>query len=297
MVPISDPPPENPFAPVLVEAPYELGAGEDPAFVVLVENRGEADPAHIIPRSGHQNGTVVAWVYDSAGAFGVRYLGWGVFSDTQGQWMNDAALYLSARGVVQGVTNPELTDGVMTAQFAPERPVTRAQFVTMLLRLLDVAPAQEDGLGLTFGDAEEIPVWAQEAFASATALGIVRGDAEGNIRPNDTITRQDMAVMAHRAMETFEMLPAFFTLEFLLFDDWGDVADYAAAPLQNLAKMKLLNGTDGRMNPKGRTTRAEAAQFLYNLLTYDTAKAAASGAADTPADTEGAGSPTSAEGA
>jgi hypothetical protein len=277
-IPTSGTQPENPFAPVSVKAPYELGEGEDPAFVVLVENRGEEDPAHIIPRSAYQDEAVAARVYDGAGAFSARYLGWGVFSDTQGRWMDDAVRYLSARGVVQGVTNPEMTDGVMTARFAPEQSVTRAQFVTMLLRLLDAAPAREDGLA--FGDAEEIPEWAREAFADAAALGIVRGDAQGDARPNDTITRQDMAVMVYRAMEKFEMLPAFFTLEFLIFDDWDDVADYAAVPLQNLAKIKLLNGTDGRMNPKGVTTRAEAAQFLYNLLLRDAAEAA------TPADTE-----------
>ncbi|MDR0382315.1 MAG: S-layer homology domain-containing protein, partial [Oscillospiraceae bacterium] len=245
IVPISGTLPENPFAPLPAEASYELGEGENPAFVVLVENRGEEDPAHIIPRSSYQDGAVTARVYNAEGEFSARYLGWGVFSDTQGLWMDDAVLYLSARGVVQGVTNPELTDGVMTAQFAPEKSVTRAEFVTMLLRLLDAAPARGDDRA--FADAETIPEWAREAFADAAALGIVQGDARGNANPNDTITRQDMAVMTYRAMEKFEMLPDVFTLEFLLFDDWDDVADYAASPLQNLAKMKLLNGTDGRI--------------------------------------------------
>ena len=63
------------------------------------------------------------------------------------------------------------------------------------------------------------------------------------------------------------MLPSAYTQNIVPFTDWNDVkAEYADA-IQNLCKLKLVNGNgDGTLNPNGESTRSEGAQFLYVVL-------------------------------
>ncbi|MDR2090036.1 MAG: S-layer homology domain-containing protein, partial [Clostridiales Family XIII bacterium] len=50
------------------------------------------------------------------------------------------------------------------------------------------------------------------------------------------------------------------------FTDSGDVAGYAEAAMRALVKAGVLQGTDGKLNPKGYATRAETAMIVYRLL-------------------------------
>ena len=55
-------------------------------------------------------------------------------------------------------------------------------------------------LGVDERDNEPAP-WAAEAVAWATEKGIMQGDDKGNLRLRDNITREEMVVMLHRALE------------------------------------------------------------------------------------------------
>ena len=72
--------------------------------------------------------------------------------------------------------------------------------------------------------------------------------------------------MAYEAMTACGMLPSQYTMQFAAFTDWDDVEAAHADAIQNLAKLKLVNGNgDGTLNPNGESTRSEGAQFLYNI--------------------------------
>ncbi|ATW27623.1 hypothetical protein DCMF_25265 [Candidatus Formimonas warabiya] len=172
--------------------------------------------------------------------------------------MDSAVRYMAARGVVNGM------GGEM---FGPQRSMTRAEFLTMLMRVLNPEP-QDAGMVQQFGDVPE-NAYYYDAVLKAKALGIVTGVNGNQFNPDATITRQDMFVMAYNAMEKMNMLPDGYTQQFVEFDDWSIVAGYAQAPLQNLAKLKLVDGSDGNVNPVHTASRAEAAQFLYNVLKWD----------------------------
>ena len=51
------------------------------------------------------------------------------------------------------------------------------------------------GAEMMFRDENEIAEYAKEAVNKLAELGIVRGDTDGNFRPKESITRQDMAVV------------------------------------------------------------------------------------------------------
>jgi len=50
------------------------------------------------------------------------------------------------------------------------------------------------------------------------------------------------------------------------FSDAGQIAGYAQEALQALVERGVVTGANGKLNPKEVTTRAEAAQVIYNLL-------------------------------
>ena len=121
--------------------------------------------------------------------------------------------------------------------FNPGRQVSRAEFQSMLFRTLCTAPPIDDNA-------------------------------------NEMITRQEMIFMAYRAMEVCGMLPQVMTEQWIMFDDWeGNVLPAYSNAIQALCKMNIISGTgNGRLNPNGIATRAEAVQILYNILMYDKAR-------------------------
>lgn len=99
------------------------------------------------------------------------------------------------------------------------------------------------------------------------SLGIVKGNENYNLNPNDNITRQDMFVMTARAMTITNMLPRISTRQWVAFEDWAQMAPYASANIQRLARLKLVNGFEHRLEPTKFALRSEAAEFLTNILT------------------------------
>ena len=51
---------------------------------------------------------------------------------------------------------------------------------------------------MAYKDDAEIPAWAKAAVDQVTADGLMQGDTNGNFRPNDPITRAELAVVLAR---------------------------------------------------------------------------------------------------
>lgn len=49
------------------------------------------------------------------------------------------------------------------------------------------------------------------------------------------------------------------------YNDRSEIAVYAAEKIASLVKQGLIVGCQDRLNPSNRTTRAEAAVFLYRI--------------------------------
>ncbi len=56
----------------------------------------------------------------------------------------------------------------------------------------------EEEYSMDFKDQASIPAWAAEAVQRAAEQGWMVGDGEGNFRPNDPITRAELAVILDR---------------------------------------------------------------------------------------------------
>ena len=100
-------------------------------------------------------------------------------------------------GAVDYVCENGLMTGVGGDCFAPNRTATRAEVVTILYRLAG-APAVSGSTGYT--DVRP-GMWYADAVIWAGARGIVNGYEDRSFRPNDAVTREQLAALLYRCAE------------------------------------------------------------------------------------------------
>lgn len=241
----------NPDAPVTVSVPYtptdeELQnpdlltvwyVGESGTPVAVPSGRYDPAAGAVLFTTTHFSDYAVVYVHKT-------------FDDLSGAgWARQAVELLASKGIVNGIG-----DGL----YAPEKPIARADMVLLLVRTLGLTA----GPGANFSD---IPhgAYYEEAVGIAKQLGIVQGSGENRFNPEAPITRQDMMVMAARALK-LQAAEDVAVLERYL--DKADIADYAAACLAALIQKGLVVGSSGgRLEPRSPATRAEVAVFLHRI--------------------------------
>ena len=164
---------------------------------------------------------------------------------------------------VEFVYREGLYQGTSANTFSPMVPMTRGMFVTVLHRV-DGLPAT--GQGGMFADVTDPSQYYYNAVTWANTTGIVTGYPDGTFRPNDSITREQMAVTMYRyaAYKGRDM-----TMNSAIFDTFPDknsVSGYAVDALRWATTWRIINGSDGSIVPLGTATRAEVAQIILNYI-------------------------------
>ncbi|MBR3991509.1 MAG: S-layer homology domain-containing protein, partial [Clostridia bacterium] len=101
------------------------------------------------------------------------------------RWSYGAIVYALDKGYM---------DGTAPGIFSPAAPLTRAMVATVLWRR-ESAPAPAGDSGFS-----DVPAgkWYSKAVAWAKENGIVNGVTETEFKPNDNITREQLATMLFR---------------------------------------------------------------------------------------------------
>lgn len=175
------------------------------------------------------------------------------YNDISGHWAQTAITHLSTARILNG-----RGDGV----FDPDGSVTRAEYVKMIVEAFGLY--NEDAVA-EFNDIAE-NAWYYKYVASMVDRGYILGDDNGNFNPNALIKRQDMAVILHRVLQGLNKLPVIPTIE-KMFTDFDSTSSYAQNSVAYMSNMKLVNGANGVFRPHDSSTRAEAAQIIYNAIT------------------------------
>ena len=207
--------------------------------------------------------------YSSGGASGGMYLaggnstietvknevtdGKGYFTDIENhKWAEEYINKLAANGIISGNGSGE---------FEPERKVTRAEFLKMLLGALNLV---SDDASCSFEDVLKTD-WSYPYIASAYTQGITSGIDDKTFGKDNLITRQEAAVFMHRgAVRTFIPMEQNSIIE---FSDSDKFAPWAERSINLLCGAGLINGVgDNRFEPEGYTTRAQAAKMVCSLF-------------------------------
>ena len=170
------------------------------------------------------------------------------FSDVPA-WAEDAAAFVSAHELFAG-TEP----GIFGADLAMTRGMLAA-----VLHNLENNPAHT--AGSAFADVDS-GAWYAGGVAWAAANGIVSGYGSGRFGPDDSITREQLAVMLWR----YAGSPA-TALEGLRFTDADSISAYARTAVRWAVEKGILSGySSGRFGPQEPATRAQTAQMLKRYL-------------------------------
>ena len=155
------------------------------------------------------------------------------FIDTQDHWAKDAIDFVSARGLVSGMSG---------TTYAPDASTTRAQLWTIL--------ARQSGADLTGGAN-----WYEKAQAWSKASGVSDGSD-----PNAAISRAQVVTMLWRAAGSPAAQSGTVFQDVAAGSYYGDAVDWAVAH-------GITTGVGGgRFDPNSTCTRAQIATFLWRAM-------------------------------
>ncbi|WP_018753632.1 S-layer homology domain-containing protein [Paenibacillus sanguinis] len=172
------------------------------------------------------------------------------YHDISTSYASEAISRLHASGIMQGTT---------ATSFSPKRPVTRAEFMTVLMRAFGITPTSSAIPAYT-----DVPrsTWYYGAVQAATELGITNGLGNGTFRPEQTLSRQEAAVWLTKALK--QAIPAASSIS--SYRDSLSIAAWAKPYVTAISALGLMQGSEGRFDPAQSITRQETAAIFDRLL-------------------------------
>lgn len=184
------------------------------------------------------------------------------FNDTptDGWYYNDVK-ELNARGVIKGYEDKS---------FKPEKSITRAEFLTMILRAFDDNNFEKNyaKAASNFKDVSTDD-WFSSAVAKGTSDGLIKGYNDNSFRPNSPITRAEAISILSKAIklkygEDLPLANREFTNQFsdVKESDWS---------YEDVKKLYIYSIVDGDSNgktfsPNRNINRAEASKIINKTI-------------------------------
>lgn len=168
-------------------------------------------------------------------------------NDISNHWAKDYIEKFIDAGVINGYEDDT---------FRPNNNMTRAEFATVLSKLLDDPSVPTDH---RYTDVPE-SAWYFDAVQKLCTLQIISEDEKFN--PQNNITREQVMVMLARATR----LTATDTSVVNKFSDANTISDYALDAVAAFVENGYTNGyQDGTIRPKNNITRAECVKLIDSL--------------------------------
>ncbi len=186
--------------------------------------------------------------------------GFQSFPDVQQHW---AGGYTSILQVL------DIIDGYEDNTFRPERKVTRAELVKLLVEALEL-PFESKIESMPFQDVPESH-WSRNYVARALSAGLISPDDYKNgFRPDEVITREEMAFILVKAHDAYLANNPGTHAKAVSVEPFSDETDVSLKYLEAVgtaAKRALLDGyPDGSFGPRRGLTRAETTTVIARLL-------------------------------
>lgn len=213
---------------------------------------------------------------DSFGYFQVMYMDQSFDDVIVHNWARNELDTMFSKGYMDPKSPPSL--------FMPNDPITRGEFLTLLIKVYsDRYPLNYKG-NPTFSDvfwnhsASLAGMYDYRYIETAARAGIVRGTGGGRFNPNDPISREDAAAMIARAANLRLDSNEQKVLNNLQkqFTDAAGIKYYHRSSVDAVVKAGIITGKPHPVtgdekqtyyyDPLGRLTRAEAAAIAIRIL-------------------------------
>ena len=216
-------------------------------FKLNVDGSLQYIPSHVV------DGKLIA-IAAEAGQYVVVEVDKSFNDVTTEHWAYEAITDLSSKLIATGVTD---------VTFEPNREITRAEFMALITRTLNLT---SNSTANHYFDDVASTDWYAAYAAAAYESGIILGNGNGKFNPGAAITREEMAVMLVRAYENMNS-KIDSNGSSASFADAASISNWAADSIAKAQSLHLLNGRGGNsFAPQSNLTRAEAIKSIYNLL-------------------------------
>lgn len=182
------------------------------------------------------------------------------FTDIEGHWAVVPINDLARRGTLNGYE-----DGT----FRPGELITRSEIACILDNLIiwstDSAPAANQ---LGFTDAGQIPAWALNAVTVVRAQGLIQGYPDRTYKPQNLITRGELAVLTVRMLEKAGWKEQMKSgTQSPVNINLAQIPAWCRPAVKQNVELGIMNGREeGRFEPEQSATRAEVATVFYRML-------------------------------
>jgi hypothetical protein len=129
---------------------------------------------------------------------------------------------------------------------------------------------------MEFSDVAEDAYYGAAVYWAVSA-GITNGTSETTFSPDDILNRQQLAVMLNRYVDYLQ-INTVLTMEYLIFADEADIADWAGNSVQMMVKLKIFSPEpspeDGsrKFEPLLEMNRADTAVVLQRFIEWKDAQ-------------------------
>ncbi len=171
------------------------------------------------------------------------------FDDVSDHWAKVYIETMAARDIINGIGNN---------LFAPNQNIKKGDFIKILVEMLELKASSNS----SYSDVSSSDYYSAQ-IAAAKEYGILaafNGDALG---AKDNATREEVMVMIAATMKL--MNKSGQKADLSKFSDSDQISDYAKDSVAELVGMGIIEGSDGKLNPKSELTRAEATKLIYSV--------------------------------
>ena len=173
------------------------------------------------------------------------------FIDVKARYSENAINDLADRGIVNGDES---------GKFNPKAGITRAEFVSMLLRSknqdLESSTAVQSVSGM-FSDIDG--KWYTSNVVEAAEMNYIQGYPDGTFKPDRVITRAEAASILQSFSQAEEQ-------SVYSFSDEKTIPDWAKTAINKLGGELFIGYENGQFKPQRKITKEETAVVIYRLL-------------------------------
>lgn len=171
-----------------------------------------------------------------------------------GKWYVDAVRFAYTEA---------LFNGTSATTFSPDAPMTRVQIAQVLANRTDGYVQEIYGSATCFTDVP-LGSWMCAPVRWAYRNDLTDGTGGNAFSPNTPLTREQLATFLYRyAARTGANISTEGTL-YSQFTDTASVSSWAKTAMQWAVNRSIISGNNGKLNPKGKATRAQVAQMFFN---------------------------------
>ena len=169
--------------------------------------------------------------------------------------------FLYVEGYPEDYRTGEYSDNEDLWPVKPQGNITRAEVATIFYRLLKDEVREEIETDVNSFPEVNADDWFNVTVSSLANMGAISGYEDGTFRPNEPISRAELAAMAVRFYDTFEAEYEEGTFLDVDGDEW--YADAIAAA----EELGIIGGyPDGTVRPNNNITRAETCAIVNRVL-------------------------------